>query len=499
MNAARSFQTLAVVSELTGNIKTTAWSGQLVAVGLSSGRVNLCRLEPIISREESSTIVIGPRNSSRSVQSLAFGDDQILAVGLDKGRGESLIVYDVETSSRSLGKGVKPTYLPRNGSPASASSAQDRPLFEAGSNESVTATAFISGSPILIAALSKKLKAFDLRSPSNSPMSISTNRSITSIAVNPWNNNQFATQSEGDDIVRLFDLRSPLEPILSFSASLHAGSISPAMRSTAPLAQIAWSPTRRGILATMKRDADSLRIWTLSDGMPTSYGGFSRDETVERLRLPCVMSDQRSRLFQISPLVITDNAFGTASRFNQPITSFAFANSPRTHAIEFLGVSFAAGSSHSLEIVPFNSSSRVASAFTERGIALASTTSSSVLKSYDIPTNLAEDAEEDVAPPNLLLAATKSYGRDRGRALSIDSNYSRTANRTGVSGSVTPRKLSRERIAEASRGVGIEGLRSLQYDPQSTMKKRAEAGYGSNVGPSIRPSLSVLSRCFEMG
>ena len=117
-DGAGRFATLAVVSEL-GQLRTFAWSPDpsvpdLMAVGLTTGRTLLMRLDasasPSAVRQAEQGVV--PRLSavslnvrhSRPCNVVAFCAERpgLLAVGLEKARGESLLVFDVEASASSL-------------------------------------------------------------------------------------------------------------------------------------------------------------------------------------------------------------------------------------------------------------------------------------------------------------------------------------------------------------------------------------------------------------
>lgn len=113
----------------------------------------------------------------------------------------------------------------------------------------------------------KWLRLYDLRSPPSTVTSWGS-RSVYGLSANPSNSQQFI--SHGDDgVVRLWDLRKPMDPLLSFSEA-DAGAVPTVSRRSGapvkPLAEINWDPDRRGIIATLEKDSSFVRIWNLFDG-----------------------------------------------------------------------------------------------------------------------------------------------------------------------------------------------------------------------------------------
>lgn len=236
----------------------------------------------------------------------------LLAVGLEKGRGESLLIYDVEHSARTMDASAASSTTMAD----SVSHVEPMPLLSFGSSESVTSAAFLysssssnSTSPLLVAAMAGKwIRAYDLRAP---PRTVTTwgTRSGQSMAANPFNEHQMA--SSGDDgVVKLWDLRRPMDALLSFS-EVDAGAVSARTRPTVvarPLVELEWSTTTSGILTTLERDGYGLRIWDLVDGpaakvdaeaVGESEGQRGHQEESEQslsdMRMPVVLQDRRSK------------------------------------------------------------------------------------------------------------------------------------------------------------------------------------------------------------
>ncbi|GAA5940235.1 hypothetical protein JCM3775_004407, partial [Rhodotorula graminis] len=430
-HASTAFTATTVVTELAG-LRAFSWAPHaafpLVAAGLSTGRVLLLRLDEGAKDDRTrapAAVQINVRHSRPcNVVTFCANEPGLLAVGLEKGRGESLLVYDVsrslDSSSASAfhshlgaapGGGHRAFSLQRDASqssrgrgnspasgPSSSSSAADpTPLVSFGSSEVVTSAAFLSSpsspgstashTPLLAAAMANKwLRVYDLRSPPSTVTTWST-RAVYGIAANPFHGQQFT--SHGDDgVVRLWDLRKPMDPLLAWSET-DAGSISAQkMRANVvarPLGETAWSTETRGQFATLEKDASRIRVWNLVDGPgprlvgaagPAARGGAgsagggrsvgvggpddSAGEEKEALRMPIVLDDRQTHAFQHS------------------LISFAFARTPSSspHDLHFVGLSRDSSnpgsSGQRLELVTLPAAPHAT--FLERGILLTTST-----------------------------------------------------------------------------------------------------------------------------
>jgi len=182
---------------------------------------------------------------------------------------------------------------------------EPHPIFSAGASEAVTSAAWLqtSSSPLLVAGMSAKwVRVFDPRSPSSSSAVTSWGtRAVLDLSPNPFDPNQFA--SHGDDgIVRVYDLRRPMEHQLAFHEG-DAGAVPYRTRTPGmakPLSQIGWSPTRRGVITTLERDSNVLRVWSLADGPSAKLEAqdqydwpHQHQNQTEPLKLPVILDDQR--------------------------------------------------------------------------------------------------------------------------------------------------------------------------------------------------------------
>lgn len=547
-------RTLSVVSELS-QLRTCAWSAHsgipdLLAVGLTTGRTLLLRLDafsaPSTSPNEDnlsklSAIQISPRHSRPcNVVSFCTERPSYLAVGLEKARGESLLVFDIEVHSQALAGGnshISSTFnahysrattaetssRSRNASPKpTPASGEPRPIFQFGSSETVSSATFLvsgsnSASPLLVAGMGGKwLRAFDLRAP---PITVATwaTRSINSISPNPYNGHQFA--SYGDDgVIKLWDLRKTNDALLSFSEN-DAGAIPTRIRASnamKPLVDIVWNPARRGILATLEKESSTIRVWHVADGpvarLENKDGTFRTEIELssggeEEMRLPTVLSDQRCEsmciTFLHSELRLTC-FLRTARSFQYPLASFSFAQSSSASptSTHFIGVSRDTASpgtsGHRIEIVELLTPQQCA--FLETSLVISN---DGHFSTVEIPTTTAavlaeeEFSQAPLIGPRVSTETTNTIMGSRGRSLSLTSiQVPGMAFAPGLqphgrsstprpSGSVTPRRLSRARkVTEESvelDALSFGGLKSLSSDPAVLLRVWVEKGYGSNV------------------
>ncbi|KIK67254.1 hypothetical protein GYMLUDRAFT_37335 [Collybiopsis luxurians FD-317 M1] len=352
-------------------MKCFAWSPALLpsdifAVGHTSGRVDLLRLEASRYSHEDSVLSNGPilslpvRNQ-RSCNALEFcpSDSNYLAVGLDKVRGDSsLLIFDVQEemsvfrASVSLDddegsiitpysdpKGRLGTYhpIPRADHP----SRTDHRIVQAhAQTELISSLAWLPQTThpyLLLAGISPRwLRLFDLRTPSGSGSGASYVSSVaakvTGITADPFDGTRFATW--GDGVVTVWDTRklytskirsdsangtpSPT-PLLTFTemdagadsaSSLVSPSRSSLASSSAPSSKARisssaaaasganlptpqplyitaeFSPTRRGMLATLSRDATHVQLWNILEAGISSlqYEVENIDENVTKLK-----------------------------------------------------------------------------------------------------------------------------------------------------------------------------------------------------------------------
>ncbi|KAJ7067827.1 hypothetical protein C8F01DRAFT_1115851 [Mycena amicta] len=268
-------------------MKTFAWSpdpafDDLIAVGLSTGRIDLLRLEATRHARRtsagSSVLSSGPivsltARNSRACNALEFCpvDPNFLAVGLDKVRGDSsLVIYDIISSRSKLSLSLVPDedpVLPSRPGPAIpryeiTPRADARTVQHHAPTEVVSALAYASNTNyLLLAGLSFRwLRLFDIRTPT--PGITTALTKVQGIASDPFDNHRIATF--GDGFVSVWDVRKLAGgPVLSFSEKDAAADGAPLSSTRASYSEIEFSSTRRGTLAALHRDSPYVRFWDI--------------------------------------------------------------------------------------------------------------------------------------------------------------------------------------------------------------------------------------------
>lgn len=212
-----------------------------------------------------------PVRNSRACNALAFctADPNYLAVGLDKVRGDcSLVIWDINTTSPALSmspssseiKVAPPASRPRPIIPRAdvGPRADTRILQQHAPTEIVSSLAFLPQSTnLLLAGISHRwLRLFDLRSPVPSTTNVASK--VQGIATDPYDQHRLACF--GDGTVNIWDARKIAHPVLTFTEK-DAGADGAHIRPNSGFSTIEFSSTRRGMLATLQKDAPYVRFW----------------------------------------------------------------------------------------------------------------------------------------------------------------------------------------------------------------------------------------------
>jgi WD repeat-containing protein mio len=265
-----------------------------VAVGFSSGRVDLLRLESTRHIREhttsrSSHSPLSPK-TPRACASLAFCGvtPQYLAVGLERSRNDpSLFIWDVHSSAAtqvSTPVSSLSTHIvapppspvrPPGGLPSSPRSYHPLPRTESGSrvdlrilqthaqNESVHPMAWLPQSnSLLVVGLSQRvLRLFDLRS--STPAVAHAPGRVYALSPDPFEPNHLA--AAGDGAVTVWDVRKLLTPLLMFSErDALADGTRIQHTGVRKVVDLEFSSVRRGVLATVGQDASYVRLWNIT-------------------------------------------------------------------------------------------------------------------------------------------------------------------------------------------------------------------------------------------
>ena len=251
----------------------------LIAIGLSTGRVDLLRLEATkYARNNvlsSGPTVSLPVRSSRACNSLAFchADPNYLAVGLDKVRGDSsLVIWDLQSSLPALSLPSQATTIVEQDSLLGSRphpciprgdvgpKADSRILQQHATTEIVSALSFLPNSThLLLAGISLRwLRLFDLRSHSPSTANVASR--VHGIVTDPFDPHRIACFGDGN--ITVWDGRRLQNPLITFSER-DAYADGARRRANSVFTGIEFSSTRRGTLASLEKDSTYVRFWDL--------------------------------------------------------------------------------------------------------------------------------------------------------------------------------------------------------------------------------------------
>lgn len=242
--------------------------------------MDLLRLEATKQSKErilsSGPTVVLPVRNSRACNSLAFSaaDPNYLAVGLDKVRGDhSVVIWDVHAAIPLLTfKGELSKHAPQHAPSSSRSTGQsqrDRDITpksgprifqQHAPAETVSSVAFLpSSSNLLLAGISHRwLRLFDLRSPQDTPLSVASKVHV--VVTDPFEPHRIGCF--GDNVATIWDARRLTQPLLTFTEK-DAGADGVRAKHGPEFTTMEFSNTRRGMLATLGKDAHHVRFWDL--------------------------------------------------------------------------------------------------------------------------------------------------------------------------------------------------------------------------------------------
>ncbi|XP_030677993.1 GATOR complex protein MIOS isoform X4 [Nomascus leucogenys] len=273
-----SAATLLSINSDTPYMKCVAWYLNydpecLLAVGQANGRVVLTSLgqdhnskfKDLIGKE------FVPKHA-RQCNTLAWNplDSNWLAAGLDKHRADfSVLIWDICSK-------YTPDIVPMEKVKLSAGETETtllvtKPLYELGQNDACLSLCWLPrDQKLLLAGMHRNLAIFDLRNTSQK-MFVNT-KAVQGVTVDPYFHDRVASFYEGQ--VAIWDLRKFEKPVLTLTEQ------------PKPLTKVAWCPTRTGLLATLTRDSNIIRLYDMQH-TPTPIGDETEPTIIERSVQPC--------------------------------------------------------------------------------------------------------------------------------------------------------------------------------------------------------------------
>ncbi|KFO29955.1 WD repeat-containing protein mio [Fukomys damarensis] len=321
-----SAATLLSINSDTPYMKCVAWYLNydpecLLAVGQANGRVVLTslgqdhnsKLKDLIGKE------FVPKHA-RQCNTLAWNplDSNWLAAGLDKHRADfSVLIWDICSK-------YTPDIVPMEKVRLSAGETETtllvtKPLYELGQNDACLSLCWLPrDQKLLLAGMHRNLAIFDLRNTSQK-MFVNT-KAVQGVTVDPYFHDRVASFYEGQ--VAIWDLRKFEKPVLTLTEQ------------PKPLTKVAWCPTRTGLLATLTRDSNIIRLYDMQH-TPTPIGDETEPTIIERSVQPCdnyIASFAWHPTSQNRMIVVTPNrtmsdftVFERISLAWSPITSLMWA------------------------------------------------------------------------------------------------------------------------------------------------------------------------------
>ncbi|MCI4391218.1 hypothetical protein PGIGA_G00131570 [Pangasianodon gigas] len=264
--------TLLAINSDTPYMKCVAWYPKhepecLLAVGQANGRVVLTSLGQ--SHNSKCKDLMGKEfvpKHARQCNTLAWNpvDSNWLAAGLDKHRADfSVLIWDI--SSKYSPEAIPAEKLRLSGD-ADSGMVVTKPLYELGQNDACLSLCWLPRDhpKLLLAGMHRNLAIFDLRNTSQKTF-VNT-KAVQGVAVDPHFPERVASFFEGQ--VAIWDLRRFEKPAFTLPEQAK------------PLTKVAWCPTRTGLLATLTRDANVVRLYDMQHAPTGPVGSDESEPTV---------------------------------------------------------------------------------------------------------------------------------------------------------------------------------------------------------------------------
>ncbi|KNC79286.1 hypothetical protein SARC_08318 [Sphaeroforma arctica JP610] len=137
-----------------------------------------------------------------------------------------------------------PESLPRSQSSDNVKGTSDTPAFRPISHsEAVISLAWVPHTPhVLMAGVAgRHLRAYDVRAASDNPIQSVGTRAVHNLTFDPYRSHVFASISEVESTVKVWDMRSMVDPVMTIQTAL-------------PAVCMEWCPTRPGYLGCLSRN-----------------------------------------------------------------------------------------------------------------------------------------------------------------------------------------------------------------------------------------------------
>lgn len=236
-----------------------------------------------------------PVRTNRSCNALSFSSTKsnLLAVGLDKIRGDSsLIIWDVNQAS---GSGSWTTGS-LNAGRSSAQVKSDRLAVQRyATGENINSVAFLPNSAdLLIAAVGNLwLRQYDLRVNSDQHILSTPPMKVQGIAIDPLDPQRISSFAE--NMVMVWDSRRLSGPLLTFSLR-DAMADGTQYYSTDHFVHVEFSSVQRGNLATLTREANHVRFWDVQQTPTFETSQVDKERVLKEAQRDALRSSKLSRL-----------------------------------------------------------------------------------------------------------------------------------------------------------------------------------------------------------
>lgn len=258
------------VNSVVSQLRSFEWFPNLsspytYAVGLSSGKLTIHEYQ---NNANDASMQTNKREFvpkySRPCNAIAWNAHYLnqVAVGLEKVRSDyCTLIWDIEYATASAAASASPARPDQ----ASAPTFMKQPLYELANSEATVALAWVPDQPKCLATGTgfKWLRMYDLRATALAPSYsvVAHAKAVHGVVFDPFRPQYVATYSDAPyEMAKVWDVRK----LGGRQAATPVALIQPTSK---VLADVCWSPTERGILATISYEERWISFWDLN-GLP---------------------------------------------------------------------------------------------------------------------------------------------------------------------------------------------------------------------------------------